>query len=112
VRGFQVNSLGPKDPVDGEPMGGNVKLAGTLEVLMPFPLGDVKSVRTGVFVDAGNVYNGSLSAIEFDDLRFSSGVALYWLSPVGSVKLSLAAPLNQESGDKTKKFQFSLGTSL
>jgi outer membrane protein insertion porin family len=35
-----------------------------------------------------------------------------WISPLGPLKVSLAAPLNDEEGDDTEVFQFTFGTNF
>ena len=109
VRGFKNSTLGLKDP-DGNAYGGTRRVVGNAEVLFPFPgMRNDKSVRMSLFVDAGTVY-GPDQKISADELRYSSGVAVSWLSPMGPMKFSLAMPLRDKEGDKPEKFQFLLGT--
>lgn len=72
------------------------------------------------FVDAGavwgpsdgnplNPYNGLYENFAFDDLRYSAGVAVLWVSPMGPLKFSLAAPLVEKEGDESEIFQFTMG---
>ena len=112
VRGFEANSLGPKGTgANTDPLGGNLKTVASPELFVPppFKLLD-QSVRFGAFVDIGNVFKHT----DFDagDLRASAGVSAVWLSPVGPLAMSVAAPINSESGDEEEMFQFSLGSSF
>jgi outer membrane protein insertion porin family len=50
--------------------------------------------------------------ISFQDLRYSAGLGISWISPVGPLKLSLARPMNPASFDRTQAFQFQLGTGF
>ncbi|HIX62202.1 MAG TPA: BamA/TamA family outer membrane protein, partial [Candidatus Halomonas stercoripullorum] len=50
--------------------------------------------------------------VDLGDLRYSIGVGLSWLTPVGPLTFSIAEPLNDESGDDTQFFQFSLGQTF
>ena len=109
VRGFKANTLGPPDS-RGEPLGGNRKLAGTAELIVPFPK-DSRTLRITGFFDIGNVY-GPGEDFDLGELRYSAGVALVWFSPIGPLSMSLAAPLNAEDGDETQRFQFTIGTSF
>jgi outer membrane protein insertion porin family len=105
VRGFRTSTIGPKDE-DGNPRGGSHRLLGNAEFLFPFPgLKYDKSVRLGVFVDAGMV------AEKYDagEFRYSTGVSLFWSSPVGPLKISLAKPLNAQTSDRKQAFQFTFG---
>ncbi len=49
------------------------------------------------------------------DLKYSTGVSVQWLSPMGLFKFSYAFPLNGEDfsaktfGDRTERFQFTIG---
>jgi outer membrane protein insertion porin family len=108
VRGFEDNSLGPRD-VSGASLGGDRRVVGSAELLVPFPGIKEKSVRLSGFIDGGAVY-GPGDQPGTAGLRYSTGVALTWFSPVGPIKFSYAVPLNKQAVDKLQKFQFSLGT--
>jgi outer membrane protein insertion porin family len=75
-------------------------------LLFPFPgLQNDRSVRVGTFFDAGMVAN----SIDSDEARYSTGISLFWSSPFGPLKISLAAPLNSKPGDRKQAFQFTFG---
>jgi outer membrane protein insertion porin family len=107
VRGFEIASLGPRDAF-GNPIGGQSKLVGSAEFIFPLPGAD-QTIRGFVFVDGGMVWAES---IEFSGLRYSTGVGLNWLSPLGPFKLSFGVPLNQQPGDRLQKFQFQIGAGF
>jgi len=54
----------------------------------------------------------------FDKLRYSTGLAVQWLAPLGVFRFSYAIPLNKEDGtrvlygDETEGFQFSIGQAF
>ncbi len=109
VRGFESRSLGPRDtrtPFD--PIGGDKRVLGNVEYIFPLPGEAQESMRVSLFVDAGQVY-GPDDDVDLDLLRYSTGLAFNWLSPVGPLALSLATPLNDEPFDELERFQFSLG---
>ena len=111
VRGFKANTLGPPDS-EGRPLGGNLKTVGTAEVILPLPFTkDSATFRITSFVDAGNVY-GPDEDFDFDTLRYSTGIAAIWLSPVGPLTMSFAEPLKSQTGDQTQGFQLTFGTSF
>ena len=123
VRGYDTATLGPKlsDPTNtGTPLaaGGNKRMVGNVELFFPMPgLENDQSVRLSTFIDGGATFGpgdptlGTTSTtFNFKDLRYSTGVALSWISPVGPLKFSLAKPLNPKLNDKTQVFQFTLGT--
>ena len=111
VRGFEANTLGPRDS-QNDPIGGNLKLVGSSELLLPVPFAkETRSVRLTAFVDAGNVYNTD-DDIKLDELRASAGLGATWLSPLGALTFSVALPFKKESEDDTQPFQFTFGTSF
>ncbi|SHE64269.1 Beta-barrel assembly machine subunit BamA [Modicisalibacter ilicicola DSM 19980] len=129
VRGFTGNTLGPKTTAnnfgDDDTLGGNVLVEGTVELIYPFPwVEDRRSLQTSVFFDAGNTYltdcydvpegetSTCESGVDLGELRYSVGLGLTWLTPVGPLTFSVANPLNDEDGDDTQTFQFSLGQTF
>ncbi|MBV8033398.1 MAG: outer membrane protein assembly factor BamA [Betaproteobacteria bacterium] len=108
VRGYTAFSLGPRDQ-NGNAIGGNKKVTGSAEFLMPFPGAEKEpSLRLAAFLDAGQVY-GSGDRV-FSDLRYSTGLGLSWTSPFGPLRLSFAFPLNRKEGDNVQRLQFTFGT--
>lgn len=120
VRGFEENTLGPKDN-KGRAFGGNLLVSATAALIFPNPIKpDARSIRTSLFLDAGQVYdtysaniNGVPALFKSDGLRYSVGVSLTWHSPLGApISFSLAKPLNAKRGDQTKNFNFWMGTQF
>ncbi|MGB7903315.1 MAG: outer membrane protein assembly factor BamA [Steroidobacteraceae bacterium] len=130
VRGFRESRLGPKDSF-GNPYGGNIKFTNQLELLLPMPAKWKNSARFSLFFDAGNVFSNDDVAFvgrdgvtpvsyefAFDKLRYSTGVAVQWLAPLGVFRFSYAVPLNEFKGtaveypDETEGFQFSIGQAF
>lgn len=112
VRGFKAYSLGPRDSTN-EPLGGNVKVAGSMELLFPPPFGaGENSVRMGAFVDGGNVYDTDIDTFDAGELRYSTGLAMTWVSPIGVLGITFAEPLNSKDDDETENFQFTFGQTF
>jgi outer membrane protein insertion porin family len=129
VRGYKESWLGPRDSF-GNPYGGNVLVAGQVELIIPLPEKWSGSTRASFFYDFGNVFNtgevaftdklGSPVSYEpdFNELRTSAGVAVQWLAPMGLFRFSYAFPLNEFQGndryyaDVTESFQFSIGQAF
>lgn len=131
VRGFTGNTLGTRTtPPSGSggndrTMGGNVLVEGSAELLFPVPfVEDQRSLQAGFFVDAGNTFltdcydvqpgetSRCESGVDMGELRYSAGIGLSWLTPVGPLTFSIAEPLNDKEGDDTQFFQFSLGQTF
>ncbi|WP_236645329.1 outer membrane protein assembly factor BamA [Aidingimonas lacisalsi] len=130
VRGYTSNTLGPQttpQPGDDEDrtLGGNVLIEGTAELLFPLPfIEDRRSMQTSLFVDAGNTFltdcydvepgrtSQCESGVDLGELRYSAGVGLSWLTPVGPLTFSVAQPINDQDEDDTQFFQFSLGQTF
>lgn len=130
VRGFRESRLGPRDSF-GNPYGGNLKITNQLELLLPTPEKWRNSARFSVFLDAGNVFStdsvtfvgrDGVTPVDYDfaldDIKYSTGVAVQWLAPLGVFRFSYAVPLNDEKssgveyGDETEGFQFSIGQAF
>lgn len=108
VRGYKANTLGPRYSND-EPSGGAFKTIASTQFILPMPFMDKsENVRVAAFFDVGNVF-ATPSDFEANELRYSAGLSGLWLSPLGPIVLSVAAPLNDQSGDETEVFQFSFG---
>lgn len=111
VRGYETNSLGPKE-ADNRALGGNLAVSASASVILPnWFIPD--SFRTSLFLDAGNVYDLKLQSkpsVGSGPVRFTSGIALEWRSPIGPLVFSLAKPLNKKNRDETQVFQFTIAT--
>ena len=112
VRGYQINSLGPRDSTD-LPVGGSRMGIASVEMMTPMPGVKDKSVRLSGFVDSGIVSGyaanqGYLSGTA--GMRYSAGIAVTWMSPMGPLKLSYARPLNAQPQDMLQAFQFTMGS--
>jgi len=111
IRGYKDHTLGPRDS-NNDALGGNLKVVGNVEILFPEPFGVAPdTVRLGAFFDFGNVFDTG-GNIDFGELRYSTGISMQWLSPMGALGIALALPLNSESDDDTENFQFTFGSSF
>jgi outer membrane protein insertion porin family len=112
VRGYESSSLGLVDPYTLDALGGARRVIGNAELQFPFPgSGSDRSLRWFTFADTGQVFQEG-QRFRVDQLRYSAGVGLSWISPVGPLKLSYAKPLNAKPGDRLERFQFQMGTGF
>lgn len=129
VRGYEMNTLGPQatrapnDPFqrrDVQPFGGNVLITGGLELIVPMPFVDDQSqFRPVLFLDGGNVFNTDCPDVSevcegpaLDELRYSAGFGVTWLTGLGPITLGIAKALNAKDTDEEEFFQFELGRTL
>jgi outer membrane protein insertion porin family len=127
VRGFEGSSLGPKNSYPSgslespSSIGGNILMAATAEFIFPLPMvEDHKSVRTSLFLDAGNVFTENCfegndlcsEGVNFNEIRYSIGLNWTWITPIAPLSFNFAKSLNSKSGDSTDFFQFQLGTTF
>jgi len=111
VRGYEYNSLGPRDSND-DASGGNFQVIGSAEVLFPVPaVASSETFRVGVYFDIGNVFDG-VDSYATSELRQSVGVSAKWFSFIGPLEFSYAIPINDQSEDKVQNFQFALGATF
>lgn len=123
VRGYEGSSLGARDPVTGDYLGGTRRVVANAQLYLPFPgASKDRTLRWFLFTDAGQVSAGSglscttgKSSSPVEDpcgWRFSAGIGLSWQSPMGPLQLSYARPLNAKQGDDKQAFQFQIGTGF
>jgi outer membrane protein insertion porin family len=113
-------------------VGGNAIALAGLELIVPTPFldeGYANSVRTSLFIDAGNVWDTEFRLSDYEDLapmefekiddysdvgryRASAGLSLQWLSPMGPMIFSFAKTLKEEEGDDTEFFSFNIGQTF
>ena len=133
VRGYDSNTLGPRDLVEigstgvyertGDAIGGNMRVTAGIDYIFPIPFMEKppSSVRLSAFLDVGNVFlddvatfdaSSTDTGFQIDQLRSSAGLSLVWLSPIGPLRFSYAETLNDVTDDDLRAFQFSIGSSF
>ncbi len=108
IRGFDDNSLGPKDQFCRS-VGGDFKVVMGTELAFPIPFVEARGTRLAWFIDVGNVFENT-STFDTDLLRASTGLSLTWQAPIGPIVINLATPLRQRDGDDTQALQFTFGS--
>jgi len=119
VRAYNTNSLGPRDLLSNDPIGGNLRVVGGADVIFPIPFMEKppNSVRLSAFFDIGNVFldkaptfNSTENGFDASQLRMSTGLSFVWLAPIGPLRFSYGTALNDVPGDDLRAFQFSIGS--
>lgn len=87
IRGFDFESLGPKNDLD-EVVGGRYLAIGSLEYEHMF----IPNWGGAVFTDFGNAYNDWSDPIEY-----SVGIGLRWRSPVGLIRIDIARGISDDN---------------
>lgn len=100
IRGFDYESLGPKDDL-GNVIGGSNLLVASIEYERLLR----GNFYGAAFVDAGNAFD-TLDV----DAAIGVGLGLKWLSPVGPLRFYLAHPLNKS--DRSVRVHVRLGADL
>ncbi len=103
VRGYEQDTLGPKG-ADGNPTGGNAYLAGNVEFRTSLP----KGFGVVAFLDAGNVWV-TASDIKNPGIRYTAGLGLRYVTPVGPLRVDYGHKLNKERGESQGEVHFSIG---
>ena len=116
VRGYKAASIGKQfyryDSEDFVSTGGTTKIVANTSMLFPLPGGAFKDqVRLETFIDGGGVWEEDEN-IALDEMRFSAGLSVLWVSPFGPINVSFAKALNDDNLDETEVFQFGMGTNF
>jgi len=138
VRGFPLNSLGPRlgiardrDPnltpnIRGVPIGGNMQFFYNFE--LEFPIVQEVGIRGVVFTDGGNAWNfngqycdavaasagtSANDPCQFNplDIRTSWGFGIRWVSPLGPLRFEWGIPFDRQPQLRENEidFQFTIG---
>jgi len=105
VRGFDPYSLSPLDDV-GNRVGGRKRASATVEASIP--LSEAAKMRLAFFYDYGMIGEDSFN----ETTRSSAGAVIEWQSAFGPINLVFAEALDDDIGDRTSTFEFSMGTKF
>jgi outer membrane protein insertion porin family len=103
VRGYRQDDLGPRG-VFGDAEGGRALVVGNSELRFP-----VYRWLKGVgFIDFGNVYE-TVGDIDLSNVQVGAGAGIRLDTPIGLLRLDVAAPTNRRPFDPTWTAYFGLG---
>ena len=119
VRGYQPYSISPVLP-NGDRIGGTYRTSATVEASIP--LSEAAKMRLAFFYDYGVIgmdpepytdLNGERKYYEQSDItRSSVGAVIEWQSGFGPINLVFGYALDDEPGDETSTFEFSMGSKF
>lgn len=104
VRGLGFGEAGPRDE-KGSVIGGTKELIFNLEYI--FPILSEMRLKGVVFADAGNSYDKDEP---IGTLRYTSGLGIRWISPIGPIRIEWGYNLNKKTGESSSKLEFTFGT--
>ena len=101
-----------------DPIGGNLLIEGSLQLIFNLPMvEDQRSMRSAFFLDFGNVFSTDCQSYQLncfeaslDELRYSVGLGVTWITGFGPMSFSFSQPFNDGIYDRTEEFQFTIGT--
>ncbi len=111
IRGYDERTVGPVDPITGDPLGGEAMIVGNIEYVYPL----FSFLKGAIFFDTGNVWQ------KFGDMgkggyKSGFGLGVRMKTPIGPIMLDYGFPMNKEPGKDTKrsggKLHFSASNSF
>jgi len=98
-------------------IGGNIKIEGSLQLIFKLPfIEDQRSMRSAFFFDFGNVFSDNCKDYQIncykasiEDLRYSYGLGVTWITGFGPMSFAISKPTNAGKYEETKEFQFTVG---
>jgi len=116
LRGFESRTVSPKvKALNGQwyETGGTISFNSSAE--LSFPIIERVKMRGVMFVDYGVIEGKHIqrrAGYEYIDgriSRYSAGVGIEWVTPMGPLQLIFAKPLNKQDSDDTSTFEFTIG---
>lgn len=104
IRGLGFGEAGPRDE-NGSVIGGTKELIFNLEYI--FPIFSELRLKGVVFADAGNSYDQDEP---IGTLRYTSGLGIRWISPIGPIRIEWGYNINKKPGEGSSKLEFTFGT--
>ena len=109
-KGFDYKGIGPYD--GNIYLGGNEYFTSTIGYGSSFIFDDKDNINIKFFMTTGSIWDSDYSSSSDVKLRTSLGTSFDFITPIGPLSLSYATPIQKNSSDKTRPFNFSIGTSF
>ncbi len=110
-KGFDYKGIGPYE--GNIYLGGNEYFTSTIGYGSSFIFDDKDNINVKFFLTTGSIWNSDYISSSSDiDLRSSVGTSFDFITPLGPISFSYATPLEKNNSDKSRLFNFSIGTSF
>ena len=109
-KGFDYKGIGPYD--GNVYLGGNEYFTSTVGYGSSFIFDEKDNINIKFFLTTGSIWNSDYTNSSDIDLRTSVGTSLDFITPIGPLSFSYAEPFEKNNSDKTRSFNFSIGTSF
>ncbi|WP_244595708.1 autotransporter assembly complex protein TamA [Bosea lathyri] len=106
VRGYAYRSLAPLGPL-GQLTGGRSLFEASVEARIKI----TDTIGIVPFADAGTAFSSTLPDFK-EKLQYSAGLGLRYYTPIGPIRVDVAAPLNPRKGDKPFALYVSIGQAF
>ena len=109
-KGFDYRGIGPLD--NNIYLGGNKYFTSTIGYGSTFLFDDKDNVNLKIFITTGSIWDSDYTQDNDFELRSSAGLSFDLLTAIGPISLSYALPIQKNINDKSREFNFSIGTSF
>lgn len=106
VRGYAYRTLSPLGPF-GQLTGGRSLFEASVEARIKI----TDTIGVVPFFDAGTAFESSVPDFK-ERLRLAAGLGLRYYTPIGPIRVDVAAPLNPRKGDKPVALYVSIGQAF
>ena len=109
-KGFDYRGVGPY--INDIYLGGNNFFTSTIGYGSSFLFDDKDNINLRLFYSTGSIWNSDYVSDNNLELRSSAGISFDILTAIGPLSFSYALPIDNSTNDKTKSFNFSIGSSF
>lgn len=109
-KGFDYRGVGPFS--ENIYLGGNNYFTSTVGYGSTFLFDEKDNINLKVFYSTGSIWNSDYVSNNDIKIRSSVGVSFDVLTVIGPLSFSYAVPVDTESNDKKRSFNFSIGSSF
>ena len=109
-KGFDYRGIGKFD--GNIYLGGNKLMTSTIGYGGDFIFDESDNINYKLFYSLGSIWDSDYASNDKFNLRSSAGISLDILTPLAPISLTYAVPIDHVSTDKTRRFNFILGTSF